>query len=95
MPGAHGSVHFPSDTLFSLALGNFIASFVNDAFRGAGPEDTLKLQPLSDGAMLTWQVAPPVPGLAHPLVSRPVRPAFSGPVDKQGAAAWFPGGAAQ
>jgi len=49
-------VHFPSDTLFSLALGNFIASFVNDAFLGAGPEDTLKLQPLSDGAMLTSQV---------------------------------------
>ena len=50
-------VHFPSDTLFSLALGNFIASFVNDAFLGAGPADTLELQPLSDGAMLTWQVA--------------------------------------
>lgn len=26
--------HFPSDTLFSMALGNFIGSFVNDAFLG-------------------------------------------------------------
>jgi hypothetical protein len=49
-------VHFPSDTLFSVALGNFIASFVNDAFLGAGPTDTLGLQPLSDGAMVTWQL---------------------------------------
>ena len=48
--------HFPSDTLFSIALGNFIASFVNDAFLGAGPADTLGLQPLSDGAVLAWQV---------------------------------------
>jgi hypothetical protein len=49
-------VHFPSDTLFSVALGNFIASFVNDAFLGAGPTDALGLQPLSDGAMVTWQL---------------------------------------
>ena len=48
--------HFPSDTLFSIALGNFIASFVNDAFLGAGPADRLGLQPLSDGAVLAWQV---------------------------------------
>lgn len=26
--------HFPSDTLFSMALGNFVGSFVNDAFLG-------------------------------------------------------------
>ena len=26
--------HYPSDTLFGMALGNFIASFVNDAFLG-------------------------------------------------------------
>ena len=26
--------HFPADTLFSMALGNFMASFVNDAFLG-------------------------------------------------------------
>jgi hypothetical protein len=49
--------HFPSDTLFSIGLGNFIASFVNDAFLGAGSADvTLGLQSLPDGAMLAWQV---------------------------------------
>ena len=28
-------MHFPSDTLFSMALGNFLAAFINDAFLGA------------------------------------------------------------
>ncbi|HEX9773270.1 MAG TPA: phosphatase PAP2 family protein [Steroidobacteraceae bacterium] len=50
--------HFPSDTLFSMALGNFVASFVNDAFLGAGPRGvTLGLRSIPDGAMLSWQVA--------------------------------------
>jgi hypothetical protein len=53
-----GGFHFPSDTLFSIALGNFIASFANDAFLGAGPADaSLGLQSLPDGAILSWQVA--------------------------------------
>jgi hypothetical protein len=42
--------------LFSIALGNFIASFVNDAFLGAGPGDlSVGLEPLSGGAMLQLQ----------------------------------------
>jgi PAP2 superfamily len=52
-----GGFHFPSDTLFSIAIGNFIGSFVNDAFLGTGPAGvTLGLQSLPDGAMLNWQV---------------------------------------
>ena len=50
-------MHFPSDTLFSIALGNFIGSFVNDAFLGADPGGTLGLRPLPDGALLDWQIA--------------------------------------
>jgi hypothetical protein len=49
-------VHFPSDTLFSIALGNFCASFVNDAFLGAAPAASLGLRPLHDGAVLTFRV---------------------------------------
>jgi hypothetical protein len=48
-------VHFPSDTLFSMALGTFIGSFVNDAFLGGGAAATLALQPLSDGASVSWR----------------------------------------
>ena len=47
--------HYPSDTLAAMALGNFIASFVNDAFLGldfsAAPQQiTLS----KDGATLYW-----------------------------------------
>jgi hypothetical protein len=48
--------HFPSDTLFSIALGNFIGSFVNDAFLSAEQPASLTLQPLSDGARLAWRI---------------------------------------
>ncbi|HSD53457.1 MAG TPA: phosphatase PAP2 family protein [Burkholderiales bacterium] len=49
--------HFPSDTLFSVALGNFIGSFVNDAFLGSGPGDaSVAMQPLPGGAMLEVRV---------------------------------------
>jgi len=47
--------HYPSDTLVSIALGNFIASFVNDAFLGL--EDTgsqIAVAPHQGGAMLQW-----------------------------------------
>lgn len=30
-------MHYPSDTLFGMALGNFLAAFINDAFLGAPP----------------------------------------------------------
>lgn len=49
--------HFPSDTLFSAALGNFVGSFFNDAFLGSGPgEPGIALQALPDGAMLEVRI---------------------------------------
>lgn len=45
--------HFPSDTLFSMALGNFIGSFVNDAFLGLEQSKVAVLfAPTPDGAVL-------------------------------------------
>jgi hypothetical protein len=47
--------HYPSDTLFSMALGNFIASFINDAFMGLPDGNaSLALQPMEDGALVRW-----------------------------------------
>ncbi len=47
--------HFPADTLFSMALGNFIASFVNDAFLGLDSGSaSLSVATLPDGATLQW-----------------------------------------
>ena len=49
--------HYPSDTLFSMALGNFIASFVNDAFMGLSESSSaLALQVVDEGAVLTVQL---------------------------------------
>ncbi|MFC4310336.1 phosphatase PAP2 family protein [Steroidobacter flavus] len=49
--------HYPSDTLFSMALGNFIASFVNDAFMGASPsQPALTMQVVDDGAVIGLHV---------------------------------------
>jgi hypothetical protein len=50
--------HFPSDTLFSIALGNLIASFVNDAFLGLteDPRIGLMLDATADGATLQYQL---------------------------------------
>jgi len=48
--------HYPSDTLFSMALGNFLASFVNDAFLGLDTtHSALRLRASHDAAMLQWQ----------------------------------------
>ena len=44
--------HYPSDTLFSMALGNFIASFVNDAFLGVNAP--IALSATTEGATLQW-----------------------------------------
>ncbi|HEY0682340.1 MAG TPA: phosphatase PAP2 family protein [Steroidobacter sp.] len=45
--------HYPADTLFSMALGNFVASFINDAFMGlSAPDSTLALQPVEGGAVI-------------------------------------------
>lgn len=49
--------HYPADTLFSMALGNFIASFVNDAFMGLSPsQPALAVQVVDDGAVLRLQL---------------------------------------
>jgi membrane-associated phospholipid phosphatase len=45
--------HYPSDTLVGMALGNFIASFVNDAFLGLERDSPgLAVAPIERGAML-------------------------------------------
>jgi membrane-associated phospholipid phosphatase len=48
--------HFPADTMFSMALGNFIASFVNDAFLGLDTGTaSLTLATTPDGAIVQWR----------------------------------------
>jgi hypothetical protein len=44
--------HYPSDTLVGMALGNFIASFVNDAFLPARSAARVELRSTGDGAMV-------------------------------------------
>lgn len=47
--------HYPSDTLFSMALGNFIASFINDAFMGLPDRNaSFAVQTIEDGALVRW-----------------------------------------
>jgi hypothetical protein len=47
--------HYPADTLVSMALGNFIASFINDAFMGLPERNaSLAVQMVEDGAVLRW-----------------------------------------
>jgi hypothetical protein len=47
--------HYPSDTLFSMALGNFLASFINDAFMGLPDSHaSLAMQTVEGGAMVRW-----------------------------------------
>lgn len=50
--------HYPSDTLFSIALGNFLASFINDAFMGldADPRASLALELTAERAAVRWQL---------------------------------------
>lgn len=49
--------HFPADTLFGMALGNFMASFVNDAFLGLQSDSTsLTVATMPDGAIVQWRV---------------------------------------
>lgn len=48
--------HFPADTLFSMALGNFMASFVNDAFLGLDSDSaSLTVSAMPDGAIVQWR----------------------------------------
>jgi membrane-associated phospholipid phosphatase len=48
--------HYPSDTLVGMALGNFIASFVNDAFLGLPDTSSTSVAMISidQGALLQW-----------------------------------------
>ena len=47
--------HYPSDTLAGMALGNFIASFFNDAFMGLDEgSGKVSMTVSSGGAMLRW-----------------------------------------
>jgi hypothetical protein len=47
--------HYPADTLFSMALGNFLGSFINDAFMGLQQGNaSLAVQTVEDGAVLRW-----------------------------------------
>src|SRR5690606_13288786 len=49
--------HYPSDTLVGMALGNFLASFFNDAFLAEGSTLRLGLSANRDGAMLVFDKA--------------------------------------
>jgi membrane-associated phospholipid phosphatase len=49
--------HYPSDTLVGMAIGNFIASFLNDAFLGLEAGSThLAVAPMERGAMMRLQI---------------------------------------
>lgn len=49
--------HFPADTMFSMALGNFMASFVNDAFLGLdSSSSTLTVAATPEGAIVQWRM---------------------------------------
>ena len=48
--------HYPSDTLFSIALGNFAANFFKNAFMGSAgsPNQDVAVVPADDGLMLRF-----------------------------------------
>lgn len=50
--------HYPSDVLAGVAIGNFLAVFINDAFLDPGRFDDpmVSVQPLPGGGMLTVQL---------------------------------------
>jgi membrane-associated phospholipid phosphatase len=49
--------HYPSDTLVGMALGNFLASFFNDAFLGLEKDDTqIAVAPIERGALLQFSM---------------------------------------
>ncbi|HZD52513.1 MAG TPA: hypothetical protein VE175_05660, partial [Woeseiaceae bacterium] len=51
--------HFPSDTLASIAIGNFIASFVNDAFLGGTGNQQAGVEVAASGgrAVVRWRIS--------------------------------------
>jgi hypothetical protein len=49
--------HYPSDTLFSMALGNFIGSFFNDAFLGLDASAvSFAVAPMPQGGAFSFEV---------------------------------------
>ena len=50
--------HFPSDTLFSIALGNFLGAFIHDAFMGLNDESPVEVSmTLAPGhAEFQWRI---------------------------------------
>ncbi len=52
-----GGWHYPSDTLVSIAIGNFCGMFFNDAFMGLDTtRQRIGFAPLPGGGRLTWQL---------------------------------------
>ena len=53
-----GGWHYPSDTLFGMALGNFCAEFFTDAFMGLnrGPSQRIAFSPLPGGGLLSFSM---------------------------------------
>ena len=51
--------HYPSDTLFGIAMGNFFANFFKDAFAGpqTGFVQNLEIEPAHGGLTLQWHTA--------------------------------------
>lgn len=49
--------HYPSDTLVGMAIGNFLASFFNDAFLGLEERSTVavSMQAVPEGAGIQWR----------------------------------------
>jgi membrane-associated phospholipid phosphatase len=53
-----GGWHYPSDTLVSIAIGNFCAQFFNDTFLGLDSSRArLSFAPQPGGGLFTWQLA--------------------------------------
>jgi hypothetical protein len=49
--------HYPSDTLIGAALGNWVASFINDAFLGPVGTARVGVTATSNGVLVSWQAA--------------------------------------
>ncbi len=53
-----GGWHYPSDTLFGMALGNFCARFFTSAFMGLNhPRQRIAFSPMPGGGLLTFSLA--------------------------------------
>jgi membrane-associated phospholipid phosphatase len=52
-----GGWHYPSDTLVSMAIGNFCAEFFTDTFMGLDTRESFGFSPLPGGGELTFAVA--------------------------------------